>query len=69
MRDAQSDDDDDDASQVLDGLGDNDLDGHGKSPASPLDDEELGSEEDHNLDAPLDEDPDALLFNDTFEGV
>ncbi|KAF9067819.1 hypothetical protein BDP27DRAFT_1422557 [Rhodocollybia butyracea] len=42
------------------------LDGHDQTPAPSLDDEDQGGEEDQDLDASLDEDPDALLFNDAF---
>ncbi|KAF9023048.1 hypothetical protein BDP27DRAFT_1438654 [Rhodocollybia butyracea] len=70
MREAQTIKEDNDAaaadSQVLDGLGDHDLDGHDQTPAPSLDDKDQGGEEDQDLDAPLDEDPDALLFNDAF---
>ncbi|KAF9061486.1 hypothetical protein BDP27DRAFT_1428905 [Rhodocollybia butyracea] len=68
MREAQGDDDDDDntAGQDLEGLdGGNDLDGQRDSPVPPLDEEE---QDDQDLDGPLDEDPDALLFQETFEG-
>ncbi|KAF9058317.1 hypothetical protein BDP27DRAFT_1433042 [Rhodocollybia butyracea] len=68
MREAQGDDNDDDntASQDLEGLdGGNDLDGQCNSPVPPLDKEE---QDDQDLDGPLDEDPDALLFQETFEG-
>ncbi|KAF9069384.1 hypothetical protein BDP27DRAFT_1520119 [Rhodocollybia butyracea] len=64
MREAQGDDNDDDntASQDLEGLdGGNDLDGQ----RPPLDEEE---QDDQDLDGPLDEDPDALLFQETFKG-
>ncbi|KAF9059919.1 hypothetical protein BDP27DRAFT_1430713 [Rhodocollybia butyracea] len=66
MREAQND-DDDITHQVLDGPGDHDLDSHGNS-VPPLDEEEQNGEDNQDLDAPLDEDPDALLFNSTFEG-
>ncbi|KAF9038396.1 hypothetical protein BDP27DRAFT_1435481 [Rhodocollybia butyracea] len=68
--DKEDDDDYDNATQVFDGLGDRDLDGHGHGQrrVPPLDEEEPGSEDDEDLDGPLDEDPDALLFNETFEG-
>ncbi|KAF9039555.1 hypothetical protein BDP27DRAFT_1374540 [Rhodocollybia butyracea] len=68
--DKEDDDDNDNATQVFDGLGDRDLDGHGHGQrrVPPLDEEEPGSEDDKDLDGPLDEDPDALLFNETFEG-
>jgi hypothetical protein len=69
MRDAQDEDDDDNALEVLDGLCDNDLDGHGNSPVPPLDEEEQSGEEDPDLDVPLEEDPDALLFKETFGGM
>ncbi|KAF9059371.1 hypothetical protein BDP27DRAFT_1431470 [Rhodocollybia butyracea] len=57
MREAQGDDDDDDntAGQDLEGL-----DGQRDSPVPPLDKEE---QDDQDLDGPLDEDPDALLFH------
>ncbi|KAF9062883.1 hypothetical protein BDP27DRAFT_1481370 [Rhodocollybia butyracea] len=62
MREAQGDDDDNDntAGQELEGL-----DGQRDSPVPPLDEEE---QDDQDLDGPLDEDPDALLFQETFEG-
>jgi hypothetical protein len=72
MREAQTDDKDEDdnaAGQVLDGLGCRDLDGHGNSPAPSLDENEQGDDEDEELGKPLEEDPDALLFNNAFEGM
>ncbi|KAF9059642.1 hypothetical protein BDP27DRAFT_1371269 [Rhodocollybia butyracea] len=65
MREAQT--DDNAAGQVLDGLGCRDLDGHGNSPAPSLDENEQGDDEDEELGKPLEEDPDALLFNNAFE--
>ncbi|KAF9063746.1 hypothetical protein BDP27DRAFT_1476557 [Rhodocollybia butyracea] len=71
MREAQNDNNNDITHQVLDGPGDHDLDGHGNS-VPPLDEEEQNGEDNQDLDAPLDEDPNedtnALLFNLTFEG-
>ncbi|KAF9073008.1 hypothetical protein BDP27DRAFT_1360509 [Rhodocollybia butyracea] len=70
MREAQTDNEDKDnnaAGQVLDGLGCRDLDGHGNSPAPSLDENEQGDDEDEELGKPLEEDPDALLFNNAFE--
>ena len=77
MREAQGENDQDDnnnsAGQDLDGLG-----GHCQCPVPSLDEEEQGFEDDQeldypldgdNLDGPLDEDPDALLFKDAFEGM
>ncbi|KAF9067759.1 hypothetical protein BDP27DRAFT_1533030 [Rhodocollybia butyracea] len=68
--DEEDNDDNDNATQVFDGLGDRDLDGHGHGQrrVPPLDEEEPGSEDDEDLDGPLDKDSDALLFNETFEG-
>jgi hypothetical protein len=65
MRNAQCDDEDNNnvaSHQVFDGLGD-----HGHSLAPSLDKEDQASvDEDQALEYPLDEDPDALLFKETF---
>ncbi|KAF9060554.1 hypothetical protein BDP27DRAFT_1370433 [Rhodocollybia butyracea] len=69
MREAQGDNDNDNdntAGQDLEGLdGSNDLDSQCNSPVPLLDEEE---QDDQDLDGPLDKYPDALLFQETFEG-